>query len=592
MSEKVQKAFRVQLSSVMDSLLTAAVCEIAKIFEGSLNEQQEELTQKGDEISALMEKLKRAERRLKEGAKGVEDPDNTSGQTVSSVTAISEMEVSDWCEPLQSEDSLIPPSKIKKENEWSCVDLRPLSVSLWRIPNIKIEAEDFDNHLLTALARSPPRKGLAAEWLLNRRLRDLPELSATGSGYSHVSVRRGRGQGLRKTHGRLLRMFEQENPEPQSNPEPESNNISNNNVLSHHTRQGKDSDLQNKHSEGSHGKMSDIVKKVGRRRKHFKMEPDADGQAVISGTDKSFRCKYCGKGFGREFGLSVHMRSHKKVKIKRTYKCPKCSKKFQYPRALRVHTRDIHEKRIPCSSVKEISDSVKHNVKPLSPSRAKPTSCDNKPLSASKAKPLSPKDKPVSPNNKPDTPKESGTHPKVYSCYVCHKKYTSAYSLRDHGRIHTGERPYPCNQCGQRFRVKQFLILHLRKAHVDVYGGEESNGDLSWTAPIEEPMANGAEQQPAIKSKGKDDQRVNLKRKQMTETDGLFQCTVCKMLLNSQISLVQHFRIHTVEKPLSCGVWQNIPLPSRLDQPQEVHPPGKEVLVPEVCEAIRDNGRT
>lgn len=50
--------------------------------------------------------------------------------------------VSDWCEPLQSEDNLIPPSKIKKENEWSCVDLRPLSVSLWRIPNIKIEVSD------------------------------------------------------------------------------------------------------------------------------------------------------------------------------------------------------------------------------------------------------------------------------------------------------------------------------------------------------------------------------------------------------------------------------------------------------------------
>uniref|UniRef100_A0A4W5KU21 C2H2-type domain-containing protein n=1 Tax=Hucho hucho TaxID=62062 RepID=A0A4W5KU21_9TELE len=268
-------------------------------------------------------------------------------------------------------------------------------------------------------------------------------------------------------------------------------------------------------------------------------------QIHSSGTDKSFSCKYCGKGFGREFGLSVHMRSHKKVKIKGTYQCPKCPKKFQYPSALSVHTRDSHEKKKPCSSVKEMSDSV-------------------------------------------------NTHPKVYSCYVCHKKYTSAHSLRDHGRIHTGERPYPCNQCGQRFRVKQFLILHLRKAHADVYGGEESSGDLSWTEPVEEPMANGAEQQPAIKSKGKDDRqaKANSKRQQMTETDGLFQCTVCKMLLSSQVSLVQHFRIHTGEKPPSCDMWQKSPLPSRLDQPLEVCPPGKEVVVPEVCEAIRDNGRT
>uniref|UniRef100_A0A673VXG1 C2H2-type domain-containing protein n=1 Tax=Salmo trutta TaxID=8032 RepID=A0A673VXG1_SALTR len=199
------------------------------------------------------------------------------------------------------------------------------------------------------------------------------------------------------------------------------------------------------------------------------------------------------------------------------------------------------------------SNSINHKVKSLSPSRTKPTSPNNKPLSSSKAKPLPPKDKPTSPNNKAGSPKGS-THPQLYSCHVCHKKYTSANSLQDHERIHTGERPYPCNQCGQRFRVKQFLILHLRKAHADVYGGEESSRYLSWTAPVEDPIANGAEQQPAVKSKSKDDRRAkaNSKRKQMTVTDGLFQCTVCKKLLSSQMSLVQHFRIHTGEKPLSC----------------------------------------
>ncbi|XP_029627147.1 zinc finger protein 329 isoform X2 [Salmo trutta] len=553
MSEKVQNTFRLQLSSVMDSLLTAAVCEISKIFEGSLSEQQAELMQSVEEISALKGKLRLAEMRLKEGGKIKELDDtaaNTSGQTVTDVTTIAEIEeeeeeVPDWCEPLQSEDSLIPPSKIKKENEWPWVDLRPLSVSLWRIPNIKQEqAEDFDNHLLTALARSPPRKGSAAERLLNRRLKDIPELSGAGSGYGcGGSV----GRGLRKTHGSLLCTFKQDNPEPQSSV------LLDKNVLRHSTRQGKDCDLQSKHSEGTHGKTSDIVKKkVGRRRKHLKMEPNAEEEATTSGTDKSFCCKYCGKGFHREFGLSVHMRSHNKG----TYKCPKCPKKFPYPSALRVHTLNSHgktEKNKPCSNVKEKSNSINHKVKSLSPSRTKPTSPNNKPLSSSKAKPLPPKDKPTSPNNKAGSPKGS-THPQLYSCHVCHKKYTSANSLQDHERIHTGERPYPCNQCGQRFRVKQFLILHLRKAHADVYGGEESSRYLSWTAPVEDPIANGAEQQPAVKSKSKDDRRAkaNSKRKQMTVTDGLFQCTVCKKLLSSQMSLVQHFRIHTGEKPLSC----------------------------------------
>ncbi|KAI3351728.1 hypothetical protein L3Q82_020563 [Scortum barcoo] len=64
--EAVRSAFHAQLATVMDSLLAAAVCEIAKIFEGSLCEQQAELAQKTEEISLLRSKLEKAERRREE----------------------------------------------------------------------------------------------------------------------------------------------------------------------------------------------------------------------------------------------------------------------------------------------------------------------------------------------------------------------------------------------------------------------------------------------------------------------------------------------------------------------------------------------
>ncbi|XP_071773404.1 uncharacterized protein LOC139925806 [Centroberyx gerrardi] len=63
--ESVRSAFHAQLATVMDSLLAAAVCEIAKIFESSLCEQQAELAQKAEEISMLRGKLEKAERRQK-----------------------------------------------------------------------------------------------------------------------------------------------------------------------------------------------------------------------------------------------------------------------------------------------------------------------------------------------------------------------------------------------------------------------------------------------------------------------------------------------------------------------------------------------
>ncbi|XP_054647104.1 uncharacterized protein LOC129189463 isoform X4 [Dunckerocampus dactyliophorus] len=59
----VRSAFHAQLAAVMDSLLAAAVCEIAKIFDSTLCEQQAELAHKTKEISMLLGKLEHVERR-------------------------------------------------------------------------------------------------------------------------------------------------------------------------------------------------------------------------------------------------------------------------------------------------------------------------------------------------------------------------------------------------------------------------------------------------------------------------------------------------------------------------------------------------
>ena len=79
--ESVRTAFHAQLATVMDSLLAAAVCEIAKIFESSLCEQQAELAHKGEEISLLRGKLDHAERRLKvKGGGSDEEAETLAGE--------------------------------------------------------------------------------------------------------------------------------------------------------------------------------------------------------------------------------------------------------------------------------------------------------------------------------------------------------------------------------------------------------------------------------------------------------------------------------------------------------------------------------
>ncbi|XP_037086697.1 zinc finger protein 670-like [Pollicipes pollicipes] len=50
-----------------------------------------------------------------------------------------------------------------------------------------------------------------------------------------------------------------------------------------------------------------------------------------------------------------------------------------------------------------------------------------------------------------------------YTCESCNKQLTTRKSLRDHQRIHTGERPFPCAVCAAAFRTETLLRAHRRQ---------------------------------------------------------------------------------------------------------------------------------
>ncbi|XP_026185601.1 zinc finger protein 189-like isoform X2 [Mastacembelus armatus] len=155
MSNILTEGFRTQLSEAMDSILRNAVFEIMKIFENSLHEHQMALVQKGEEIVQLQIKLQKAEIKMVEREcgddKGVaineteiieikRKPEyvlNTCGETLD--TPEIDFEVpDDWCAPLGCETLI-------KQDDDVCpsVRLRPLSIPLWHIPDVK-EVVDRD----------------------------------------------------------------------------------------------------------------------------------------------------------------------------------------------------------------------------------------------------------------------------------------------------------------------------------------------------------------------------------------------------------------------------------------------------------------
>ncbi|CAL8264049.1 unnamed protein product [Lota lota] len=408
-TDTLRKKFKKKLKSIMDSLLKSTVSEVANAFDVFTFDHQMVVKQKIEECSMLRLKLEKAEKKLREqnGMWGqMEDVTHTSGQMMPELT----VDVpDDWCAPLGCENVVDQtPSTSYEAREDRSSSLCSLSVSLWRLPDIKQEVQDDGYQLDSPL--SCPYSDEGPQHNLEPTKDQKKPLSTT---------KHSRPRSVKAT-GNLNRSIK---PKPE---QPLYAAMRSNESLPR-TEKVK---MQVPNTEKGRGKKRNL--------RAIKLEPEPMEDKSVY---KTYRCKFCSKLFDTEFGRSVHLRSHKT--------CTGCHKIFQFPSHLRNHKKTCANlQRANCLEIeqslrlrkrKKLSPGEDTSILPIETQHA------NRKLRAKKRS-----------KNSANLQKRD----KAFLCTNCHKSFCSIVWLKNHTSKHL-----PCPKCYKIFCTKYFLQRHIYKDH-------------------------------------------------------------------------------------------------------------------------------
>ncbi|XP_024918691.1 zinc finger protein 37-like isoform X4 [Cynoglossus semilaevis] len=469
--ESVRSTFHTQLATVMDSLLAAAVCEIAKIFESSLCEQQAALVQKTEEICVLRDKLEKVEKKQKtktgEGDVTSEERCDSSRQRavtasgptvqkdVSSHSDIEEcfnqskgglkVEVTgqnggsvkheagprpSLSVPLQAVEGSLATQDQRQMDSLSATQAKA-KVSHWDEGSHGADHRPIQDQSSTSFlsisqsgrCSSSPDTGLTQprEWLPGLEAgRGLKTLQTDGtSSTAHSSTGTDTpcfqsGFGSEETSNE-----DDDNTFPFLDHEPENQNLNHNSVQGQIQELGQTEDRQDQSQTSSQWRPRD----------------DRGGRATTSNTRRVM-----------SLGLRDPLRPQSNSQLHtlrhtnslghppapgggngRPYTCPYCSKCFTYPSHQRRHL-------------------LRHTGVRLHPCQF----CDKSFLTPSELT--------------VHTRTHTGERP--FACAQCGKRFARSGNLRAHQRdVHMGKRPFSCTECGKRFAHRGNLRVHNHRVH-------------------------------------------------------------------------------------------------------------------------------
>ncbi|XP_008118195.2 zinc finger and BTB domain-containing protein 41 [Anolis carolinensis] len=135
---------------------------------------------------------------------------------------------------------------------------------------------------------------------------------------------------------------------------------------------------------------------------------------------------------------------------------------------------------------------------------------------------------------------------KCLQCPKCDKIFDRAGKFESHARVHTGEKPFECDICHQRYSTKSNLTVH-RKKHDNEMEFHKKEHKCSYCSKLHATKKTLIKH---VKRYHPDNiqEFLSIKKK---KSDG-WKCDICNKSFTRRLHLDEHMILHTQDKPFKC----------------------------------------